>query len=147
MVLLRLYRGNCKASAACFVNVASCYTLPIEDVLSLPCPFLGRASRSWVPWVVPGWQPLDHIGDASCDACQNSYSKPTQNLFPGWHWCPPLGGLWMVASISLQQDGTGGAPGSKNAEEFQEGQQELQRTLNPPHPLLGALNPPRGKGG
>ena len=59
----------------------------------------------------------------------------------------PLGGPWMAASISLQQDGTGGAPGSKNAEEFQEGQQELQRTLNPPHPLLGALNPPRGKGG
>ena len=59
----------------------------------------------------------------------------------------PLGDPWMAASISLQQDGTGGAPGSKNAEEFQEGQQELQRTLNPPHPLLGALNPPRGKGG
>lgn len=59
----------------------------------------------------------------------------------------PLGGPWMAASISLQQDGTGGAPGSKNAEEFQEGQQELQGTLNPPHPLFGTLNPPRGEGG
>ena len=59
----------------------------------------------------------------------------------------PLGGPWMAASISLQQDRTGGAPGSKNAEEFQEGEQELQGTLNPPHPLFGALNPPRGEGG
>ena len=86
---LRLYRGNCKASAACFVNAASCYTLPIENVLSLRCPFLGRAPRSWAPWVVLGWQPLDHIGDASCNACQNSYSKPTIILFPGWHWWSP----------------------------------------------------------
>ena len=59
----------------------------------------------------------------------------------------PLGGPWMAASISLQQDGTGGVPGSKNAEEFQEGEQELQGTLNPPHPLSGTLNPPRGEGG
>ena len=59
----------------------------------------------------------------------------------------PLGGPWMAASISLQQDRIGGAPGSKNAEEFQEGEQELQGTLNPPHPLFGTLNPPRGEGG
>ena len=52
----------------------------------------------------------------------------------------------MAASISLQQDRIGGAPGSKKAEEFQEGQQELQGTLNPPHPLFGTLNPPRGEG-
>ena len=53
----------------------------------------------------------------------------------------------MAASISLQQDRIGGAPGSKKAEEFQEGQQELQGTLNLPHPLFLDPKPSQGGGG
>ena len=58
----------------------------------------------------------------------------------------PLGVPWMAASISLQQDRTGGAPGSKKRGGIPRGAAGAAGQPKPPHPLFGTLNPPRGEG-
>ena len=98
----------------------------------------GTGGPLGLPWVILVMPPVMHVRIHIANPLKTYSLDGTGG---------PLGGPWMAASISLQQDGTGGAPGSKNAEEFQEGEQELQGTLNPPHPLSGTLNPPRGEGG
>jgi hypothetical protein len=85
---LLAYKGGCRASAACFVIVASCYTLPIDFVLSLCYPFRGKVRwHCWSPW----W---------SLDGTAGPLGGP---------WMARVRQVWKIAEEDLQGGIAGGA--------------------------------------